>query len=244
METKKCTQCLVVKPLSLFYKNQFSCKDCKKKFYNKNKHKIKEYRERNKEKIKILSKENYSKNKERYRKQNKQWIADHYEQQLKYWKEYDLKHYEKKKKYIKERYWKNRDFYLKKTKEYNSKNKDKKNAYQRKYRQSKKEKDPNFRLATNLRLRFKRALIENKGKKCLSILKLLGCSVEEARLYLESQFLPGMSWDNHGEWHIDHIKPCASFDLTDLEQQKISFHYTNLQPLWAKDNYTKGSFYP
>ena len=58
--------------------------------------------------------------------------------------------------------------------------------------------------------------------------------------WIESQFVDGMSWDNHGEWHIDHIRPCASFDLTDPEQQKECFNYKNLQPLWAKDNLSKG----
>ena len=66
--------------------------------------------------------------------------------------------------------------------------------------------------------------------------------------YLEKQFTKGMSWDNYGNpngdhtscWHIDHIKPCASFDLTQEDQQKECFHYTNLQPLWAIDNLKKG----
>ena len=49
-----------------------------------------------------------------------------------------------------------------------------------------------------------------------------------------------MSWDNHGEWHIDHIKPISLFDLTKIEEQQICFHYTNLQPLWAKENISKG----
>jgi len=50
-----------------------------------------------------------------------------------------------------------------------------------------------------------------------------------------------MTWENHGfdGWHVDHIKPCTSFDLTDLEQQKQCFHYTNLQPLWKKENFEK-----
>ncbi len=63
-----------------------------------------------------------------------------------------------------------------------------------------------------------------------------------AREHLEKQFKEGMTWENHGlyGWHIDHIIPCASFDLTDLEQQKKCFHYTNLQPLWAKENLIKG----
>jgi len=50
-----------------------------------------------------------------------------------------------------------------------------------------------------------------------------------------------MSWNNHGEWHIDHIKPCTSFDLSKLSEQKKCFHYKNLQPLWAKDNLSKGA---
>ena len=52
-----------------------------------------------------------------------------------------------------------------------------------------------------------------------------------------------MTWDNHGQWHIDHIKPCAKFDLTDKDQQKACFHYTNLQPLWKEDNLSKRDSY-
>ncbi len=52
-----------------------------------------------------------------------------------------------------------------------------------------------------------------------------------------------MTWDNYGEWHIDHIKPCALFDFTKEEQQRECFHYTNLQPLWAKDNMRKSDKY-
>jgi hypothetical protein len=58
---------------------------------------------------------------------------------------------------------------------------------------------------------------------------------------MESLFLEGMSWDNYGKWHIDHIRPCSSFDLSDTEQQKICFNYKNLQPLWAEDNLRKGA---
>ena len=70
---------------------------------------------------------------------------------------------------------------------------------------------------------------------------LIGCSSEFLRNHLKSQFTEGMTWENYGYygWHIDHIKPCASFDLSDIEQQKLCFHYSNLQPLWAKDNMKK-----
>ena len=72
-------------------------------------------------------------------------------------------------------------------------------------------------------------------------MKLCGCSLEKLKQHLESQFTEGMTWDNKGDWHVDHIKPCASFDLTNPEEQKKCFHYTNLQPLWALDNMKKGA---
>jgi hypothetical protein len=72
---------------------------------------------------------------------------------------------------------------------------------------------------------------------------LTGCTPLELRTYLESLFLPGMTWGNYGEWQIDHIKPCVLFDLSDLEQRKQCFRYTNLQPLWAIDNIKKGAKY-
>jgi len=57
---------------------------------------------------------------------------------------------------------------------------------------------------------------------------------------LKSNFKPGMSWDNYGEWHIDHIKPLILFDLTKRSQMLKAVHYTNLQPLWANENISKG----
>ena len=81
-----------------------------------------------------------------------------------------------------------------------------------------------------------------KGRsKSNSTILLLGCSPEELKIHLQSLFLPGMSWENRSEWHIDHIKPCASFDLTDPEQQRCCFHYSNLQPLWKADNQRKAA---
>lgn len=72
-------------------------------------------------------------------------------------------------------------------------------------------------------------------------MELIGCSISFLRGYLEAKFTEGMSWDNHGEWHIDHIKPCASFNLLDDEEQQKCFHYKNLQPLWAQENLSKGA---
>ena len=80
-----------------------------------------------------------------------------------------------------------------------------------------------------------------KGKNKKSSFDFIGCSIDELKEHLSSQFTEGMSWENYGEWHIDHIKPCASFDLSILEEQQKCFHYSNLKPLWALDNLKKGA---
>jgi hypothetical protein len=74
--------------------------------------------------------------------------------------------------------------------------------------------------------------------KTTNAVELLGADIETVRRHLESQFLEGMSWSNHGSrgWHIDHIKPINTFDLSDPKQLHECFHYTNLRPLWWKDN--------
>ena len=76
-------------------------------------------------------------------------------------------------------------------------------------------------------------------RKSRSTIELLGCHIKQLKKHLESKFKEGMNWNNYGKWHIDHIKPCCSFDLSKPEEQKKCFHYTNLQPLWAEDNFIK-----
>lgn len=101
------------------------------------------------------------------------------------------------------------------------------------YVKKRKDEDPLYRAIQNLRIRLSSA-IRGKSKKSARTLELLGCTVEFLKAYLQERFLPTMTWENYGTlWHIDHIIPCASFDLTDFEQQKACFHYTNLQPLFA-----------
>ena len=106
----------------------------------------------------------------------------------------------------------------------------------------KRKNDTHFKVLSNLRSRLWHAVKGNT--KSEPTLKLLGCTVEHLVSYLENQFTEGMNWDNYGEWHIDHIIPCASFDLHNLEQQKECFHYSNLQPLWAKENLLKSDKSP
>ena len=138
---------------------------------------------------------------------------------------------------------KNKDELRVKKKEYRTNNKDKVNKYFRGYNKERKETDPNFKLTKHLRTRLYKALVAQHAVKSAKTLELLGASVAFVKKYLESKFTPGMSWDNYGEWHVDHIKPCASFDLTDPEQQRECFNYKNLQPLWWEDNISKGDRY-
>lgn len=103
----------------------------------------------------------------------------------------------------------------------------------RDYRRKRKVNDLDFRILCNLQSRLWFAMNASKGTKSFRTIELVGCTILELKSHLEKQFKNGMTWDNYGDWHIDHRLPCASFDLTSLEQQKKCFHYTNLQPLWA-----------
>lgn len=93
-----------------------------------------------------------------------------------------------------------------------------------------------YRISHSLRNRMYALMSGEKSEKAEG---LIGCNLKQLKIYLESLFKPGMSWGNYGEWHIDHIRPCASFDLRSPEEQKICFHYSNLQPLWAHENQVK-----
>jgi hypothetical protein len=98
--------------------------------------------------------------------------------------------------------------------------------------------DIQFKVIKRLRSRMYSAL---KGNwKFGHTIELLGCSIDEFKKYFKEKFQLGMNWDNYGKWHIDHVRPCALFDMSKEEEQRKCFHYTNLQPLWAKDNICKG----
>ena len=101
--------------------------------------------------------------------------------------------------------------------------------------------DISFKLKHILRNRLRNALRQDTKKG--SAVKLLGCTIDEFKKYLESKFLEGMSWENYGfrGWHIDHIHPLSLVDLTSLVELKKACHYTNLQPLWWRDNIKKGN---
>lgn len=115
------------------------------------------------------------------------------------------------------------------------------------YRQMhhKKKSDPLYRLKRSCRRRVNGALKLLSGHKSKRTFELIGCTPEFLRDYLQAQFTPAMSWENHGTyWHVDHIIPLASFDLTQPEQQRRAFHYSNCQPLEKLQNISKSDTLP
>jgi hypothetical protein len=136
--------------------------------------------------------------------------------------------------YQKEHYENNKESIMETNRRWLENNREYSNAKQReKYKN-----DINFRLKVNLRNRLYGAIKIHKNGSAVND---LGCTIDFLKDYLESKFEPGMSWDNHGDWHIDHIIPLSSFDLTDRSQLKKACHYSNLQPLWAFDNISKSN---
>ena len=160
--------------------------------------------------------------------------------------EYRMNNKERMTEYNK-KYWKEtKDIQTKTHKEWKGKNKEHVREYMREYKRTwekeQRETNPVFKITKNLRSRLYSALRTQGTHKDVKTFELIGCTPDFLKGYLEAKFLSGMTWDNYGThgWHIDHIRPCVSFDLTDTDQQNECFHYSNLQPLWAADNISKG----
>jgi hypothetical protein len=119
-------------------------------------------------------------------------------------------------------------------------NREKLNAWFRNMDNTRRANDPGYRANRAVRARLHKRLKAAHLKKHWRTCELIGCSDAELKAHLESQFVPGMTWENHGTvWHIDHRVPLASFNLVDPDQQKKACHFTNLQPLFAVENMAK-----
>jgi hypothetical protein len=226
MKKKLCSKCKIEKNLIEFhvdyntksgYRSQ--CKLCIKNKYILQKDEILlKKRENYNPKLK---KDYYEINKENVKQKNKDWS----EKNKKYLSEYKKKYYqnniETRKEYTKLYYEKNKNKII------NRHNKKYKNDYVYKFKHN---------LRTLILGSFKRN--SNQFKKDSKTETILGCTIEEFRVYIQSLFLKGMALENHGEWHLDHIIPLAS--ATSEEEIIKLNHYTNFQPLWAKDNLSKG----
>ena len=111
------------------------------------------------------------------------------------------------------------------------------------YERNRRKTDPDFKLMKTLRTRLGRALKTQDAEKRLKTLDLTGCSVDFLWGWLTSKFKPGMTRENQGEWHVDHVIPCDAWNLKDDEELKMCFNYRNLQPMWGAENLRKSAKY-
>lgn len=150
-------------------------------------------------------------------------------------------------------YLKNKEYILARSKSFYESNKEKIRKKQREYylrdkkrrwayQKNKKQTEPEYRLACNLRNRL-RGVLRQQGSisKKSKTYEYVGCSKIQLKTHLESLFSEGMTWNNYGEWHVDHIQPLSKFNLLSEEGIHKAMHYTNLQPLWAYDNIIKSN---
>ena len=150
-----------------------------------------------------------------------------------------LKKYDEYRERERAAYWNNREAALAKQAQYRGANREAKARRDRAYVTERMKTDPMFRLAYAARNRIFYAMRRRSVAKQGKTRDLLGCDWETLRAHLERRFHAGMTWDNYGEWHVDHIVPLASAETA--EQLHALCHYTNLQPLWAADNIRKGA---
>lgn len=218
LSMKVCPKCKAEKDVSEYYKNRIredglhrECKDCMKAAY---KPKTKEQADRDAR--------NYAK---RHPERVKKKFADWY--------------HANKESYLPINYERRKTPKAKAVSDnWRKANKDKLNALRRVRR---KNMTPKQKAEKIVRDRFYKVIVRmRQGKKFISSLLLLGCSMDQFKEHVEKQFMPGMDWDNHGngegKWNIDHITPLVKYDLTLLDEQKKAFHYSNMRPLWFNEN--------
>ena len=251
---KICTRCKETKSFDEFTKDKNSkdghsryCKPCRKvmkhESYLRNREshlaKCKEYRDNNPEKVSAVKKKCYHSKKEQYAERSKQYYLENKEMMLKRSAEYREKNRAEIRRRGAKYYSQNREKLIQKQNDYQRRNAQKRNAYSKQYVKNKRQNDKLYALRTNIRGRFKFELAKRGESKWIKANEYLGCSWLELRAHLESQFTDGMTWDNYGEWHVDHIVPLAIAEDRD-ELIKLC-HHTNLRPLWAFDNISKGA---
>lgn len=220
----------------------------------------KELTEEQKERKKVRDREWKRKNKDKVADQFKKWYEVNKDHDKDRCRIYNENHREEARLYSRKNYEENKEKEKARAKKYRDEHKEELSIKQkirkqkpevqerrRKSSRLRTKNDIQHRIACNGRLRRWQVLKSQSVKKQMSYEESLGCTVEFFKRYIESLWLPNMDWGNYGcgkdKWHLDEIKPCAAFDLSDPEQYKACFHYTNCQPLWDLDNKSKGSLY-
>jgi hypothetical protein len=188
---------------------------------------------------KDYAKQYYLLNRQRILDEQKEYQSTNKEARKKYREQWDIKNRAIVKAKKQQYYLEHKEDFFRRAKSYRANNVERVRVIRRIYESKKRKGDINYKIAHNLRRRLRQTI----SNKTMSVLSILGCSMDEFKTHLESRFLEGMTWANYGDWHIDHVKPCVLFDLSLPDEQAKCFHYSNLQPLWAVDNLKKGSKY-
>lgn len=176
----------------------------------------------------------YKLSRAKYRAENKDKISARS-------KERYLVHSEKYKADAKRRYKEDKKKILSRNEKWHAKNRDYMRSYAREYMLRRKRADLEFRLKTVIRNILSRSLRAGRKARTDRSHIMLGYSAADLRSHIQSIMAPGMTWENYGQWHIDHIRPLSSFDLSKIEQIRAANSLHNLQPMWAKDNLKKGN---
>ena len=237
-----------LKDIDYYKKNKEKINGRQKGYYKNNKDKQneyqKEYREKNKEKLNEYAR-NYQKKNKEIIKEYKKSIVEKSRGYQKKWRENNRE----KCRISAANYYKNNKKYYK---EYCDNNRDKRNEWQKNRRKERYNNEPIFKLKHIMRVRTREAIISQNARKNERTMEYISCSVAHLYNHIESQFgNSGMNWNNMGlnddgtrtGWEVDHRRPCASFDLNDEGQKYMCFHWTNLQPMWGKENNEKGADY-
>jgi hypothetical protein len=240
MASRICTICGKRKTLSAFHNDSQKrsgkrpdCKECvRKRLRERSKtaeyrRYSREYRNKNKATINALKKRYYWDDPEKHRRQT---LASHY------------KHRERRLEALRLRYQENKDEHNKKVREYQKRNWRKTLGYKYKYKERKRATDPIFVLAERISKRIRAAVVSMGYTKRSRTAEILGCDWEHFKRHIESLFLPGMRWTNSSKWHLDHHVPLVT--ATDVESLERLNHWSNIKPMWIRDNLSKGGRIP
>lgn len=221
----RCKPCIADRQRERIKQNPGKHSACAMRWVKKNPEKMKGYREKRKDKQKIYE---------------KKWVAKNPDKVKAKYKRYHQRHPEKVKEKTRQRWLSGKGAEAKKR--YKTVSRDKYLAGVKK-QNARRWSDPTFRISRTISIRMNDTLSGRKNYRRWQT--LVGYGLEELRKHLSEQFAEGMTWENHGDWHIDHRRPIASFDFTSPEDPgfKECWALGNLQPLWAKENMAKGARY-
>lgn len=254
---KKCSCCQEIKPFSDYTKSKSNkdghgiyCKPCRKvkkrEEYERNRERYlangKKYRTENPDKVSEVKKKCYLKKPEYYQHMRKSYYENNKDavlERARLYREENRAQIRARDNAYKAR---NREKLRKRQLEYQRENNLRINAYRSRYMRQRRSIDKLFAIKQNMRARFRFELAKRGEEQLIKANQYLGCSWIFLRDYLAEKFTDGMSWENYGDWHVDHVIPLASAKRK--EELIRLWHYSNLQPLWASDNISKGAKMP